>query len=62
MAYCASDRSFVIFRDPRDVILSSYKMRTEVMQQEDILPLSLEEYIRKTFEVSVKKIRKYIWN
>lgn len=48
----APGRSIVIFRDPRDVVLSGYQMRTEVYRQHWVLALSQEEYIRKEFEVS----------
>lgn len=48
-------RSIVIFRDPRDVVLSAYKMRTEKLHHAWVLELSLEEYIRTEFEVRDKE-------
>lgn len=52
---CVSySRAFVIFRDPRDVVRSAYKMRTEVYQFEKFRKLSLEQYIEKYFEVRAR--------
>ena len=48
------DRSFVIFWDPRDVVLSAYKMRTQVFLRSWVARSSIseEEHIRQGFEVS----------
>lgn len=47
-------RSFVIFRDPRDVVVSEYRMRTEVFHKASAVGRfsSLEKFIRFKFEVS----------
>lgn len=52
---CANQsfRSIVLFRDPRDVVISEYKMRTQVFHRDPwIAKLSLEEFVRFKFEVS----------
>lgn len=48
------ERNIVIFREPRDVVLSGYKYRIEVMHQQWVEELSVKEYIYKRFEVSTK--------
>lgn len=40
-------------RDPRDVVTSEFKMRTEVYKTAWVLELSLEEYVQDRFEVRV---------
>ena len=40
-------------RDPRDVVISEFKMRTEVYKTPWVLELSLEEYVQHRFEVRV---------
>ncbi|CAN0177974.1 unnamed protein product, partial [Pylaiella littoralis] len=56
-------RSIVVFREPRDVILSSYKMRVEVLQQPAIMEKTLEEYIRGHFENLVSWIhQRWVWH
>lgn len=53
-------RSFVIFRDPRDVALSAYKMRLMAWRRRWGARswISEEEYVRQTFEVSEKLARR----
>lgn len=47
-------RSMIIFRDPRDVMTSEYAMRTSVLFNARVAELSLEEYTRQRFEVSIR--------
>lgn len=47
----------MIFRDPRDVVLSAYKMRSQVLLSSYVAQSSISEadYIRDGFEVSEQK-------
>ncbi|CAN0284169.1 unnamed protein product, partial [Ectocarpus sp. 6 AP-2014] len=57
-------RSIVLFRDPRDVVISEYKMRTQVFHRDPwIASLSLEEFVQFKFEVLVSWLhQRYMWH
>ena len=46
-------RTAVIFRDPRDVVISEFKMRRDFYHQDMVLGISLDDFILRRFEVNV---------
>ncbi|CAM9733943.1 unnamed protein product [Ectocarpus sp. 12 AP-2014] len=57
-------RSIVIMRDPRNVVISEYMMRTQVIERERwTRKFSLDEFIMWKFEVLVSWIhQRYMWH
>ncbi|CAB1106385.1 unnamed protein product [Ectocarpus sp. CCAP 1310/34] len=57
-------RSIVIMRDPRNVVISEYMMRTQVIERERwTRTFSLDEFIMWKFEVLVSWIhQRYMWH
>lgn len=44
-------RTIVIVRDPRNVIMSERKMRSEYYKQKWVEEVSVDEFVRRRFEV-----------
>eukprot|EP00752_Nemacystus_decipiens_P009580 g8560.t1 len=56
-------RTAVIFRDPRDVVISEFKMRRDYYHQEEVQGVSLDDFILRRFETLVSWThQRWVWH
>lgn len=56
-------RTAVVFRDPRDVVISEFKMRRDYYHQERVKGVTLDGYIRERFETLVSWThQRWVWH